>query len=538
MSEVPPWGCPWHGLIRDGQLELPNGESMAFPQTFANGNTALIAVPGVPEVERTAEEAADDAQSGRQWWNKAILSANRIHGRPLPSRDSWLYVDDAGDLWLVSTSFSSGLVSGGTTTVTLRRFGVLGGAVIEHSYSVSVPNMGQDTPSISGSLNSTPTVRKYHSSPTGNAAVFEISLAFGASSPGATDNNRFWQYRPCGWVEVRLSGLGSECSISVEVLKTREQTLGSTYFEPLERTVEVYYLVDPEGSGPIYISTEPPTGPVSAAYDLVAHDIYDGATGRSGFADYIVGMWYDEGGVLHEVSAFRHEESSRTSEPLEHIGATSFPSGASVDGEFRSTQTTLLTFRQGFCIDGIEVDAKQYSAHEVTTSTVLMDNLYGTSESTVTVTFSPGTTYSDTTSYARYMIPEGMYLGGERYAAQTGALAPGNIPSFLMRSRLWALTDLGPEQAPGRWDFALYRFCDQLYGQVNAYFPAGQQNAPYETQYFYAAEVVSPTGQLTLDPIEVTNSKSTIPGFEVLAYGSWCPVTHRAATDTVPVCFT
>ena len=57
-------GTPYHGLVQDGTLVLPNAVAMAYDQPAsgqygaAAGDTHLVEVPGTPEVVRTAEDQA------------------------------------------------------------------------------------------------------------------------------------------------------------------------------------------------------------------------------------------------------------------------------------------------------------------------------------------------------------------------------------------------------------------------------------------------------------------------------------------------
>lgn len=64
-------GTPYHGLVQDGVLVLPNAVAMAYPQPAGTsiknsyGDTHHVVVPGVPGVVRTPEQAAADAAAGR-----------------------------------------------------------------------------------------------------------------------------------------------------------------------------------------------------------------------------------------------------------------------------------------------------------------------------------------------------------------------------------------------------------------------------------------------------------------------------------------
>ena len=121
-------GNPFHGLVKGGQLTLPNGATMPYPQPvgehWKKGSTELIKHPNAPGITRTPEQQAEDTAAGLEWWDRAILSGNQLYGKELPG---WIYIDPNGDRWLVTTTLSSAHLSGGVCTVTLARFGVLGG---------------------------------------------------------------------------------------------------------------------------------------------------------------------------------------------------------------------------------------------------------------------------------------------------------------------------------------------------------------------------------------------------------------------------
>ncbi len=183
---VPPWGCPWHGLIKDGRLQLPNGQEMDFPQPFA-GDTTLVRVPGLPEPAATPE----DATEGRQWWREAIIAGGTLHGRGIGIA-AWIYVDASNRPWLVR--FES--PADGSLSLTIRRFGVLGGALEQYQLTVSLDRaVGGSGPE-----------RFAHATPTGNKAIFQCRG---------------------GWLQVSLEGSAETLSATAVVLKTAEETEGT-----------------------------------------------------------------------------------------------------------------------------------------------------------------------------------------------------------------------------------------------------------------------------------------------------------------------
>lgn len=543
-ENVPPWGCPWHGLVKGGRVYLPNGTSRPYPQpsnTLHNmsGNTSLVARPGVPLVDRTEEEQAADAAAGRQWWNVAVRAGDRLHGREVPA-GNWIYIDPAGDRWLVSLNLN-GAIGGGAANMTLRRFGVLGGAPIEYVYSVTVPDMEQAVPAITGS-DGTLNVLRHHSNPTGSASVFEVSVGFGAPLPGQPDPNRYWPRRPCGWVEVRLSGAGSECEIAVEVLKTRSQTLGSAYLNDFPAESEAYFLVE-EWDGDVLIGTRLTNAPPAAgsnSYLIVYHDISESARLSAGFDDYVIGMWYDNAGQRHELSAYRHVEMTFDSPPLVYEGETWFPVNETITGVFSCTQQTTLAMRFGYRVDGASIHEVEYEASEAADYTLTMSGVWDVSRTgNVFVAFMPGAEIEHTYSTGlEPRPPTGASLGGSWFISQPG-IGPdvGGVPALLSLNYRWGFTPTTGGQLPPPVEFVFYRYSNQLYGLMNWHLP--ESGPPFLYRYNYLPEVVTPHGLGALPEMDLTQSLSVaFNQFELLAYGSWCPVTAAAARDTEPVCFT
>lgn len=184
---VPPWGCPWHGLVRAGELELPNGKRMEFPQPLS-GDTTLIRVPDLPEPSRTPQ----DVEAGRQWWREAILAGGTLHGRAIGG-SGWIYVDSGKRAWLVRLqSPNDGIVN-----LTIRRFGILSGQLEQYQLTVAM-----DRP-----VGGNGQVRFAHATPTGNKAA--------------------WQCHG-GWLQVSLAGSAETLSATVEVLNNAAETEGGT----------------------------------------------------------------------------------------------------------------------------------------------------------------------------------------------------------------------------------------------------------------------------------------------------------------------
>lgn len=229
---APVWGCPWHGLVTNGQLALPNGQSMAWPavmagaQEFLAGTTHLIRAPGVPAISRSTEDATADAAAGRQWKTTALLSGAgmSLHGTALAG---WVYCAADGARWHVPRSAFSGLTFGASTwggMVSVRRFGVLGGAADERSLPFA---LDPQQPVIEG-LSTTLHVDVHAVSADGSRAILMAYVRESALRAERADEMKpCLQALPVGFYLVTLSGGAEGLALSVTVLYGQEETLGA-----------------------------------------------------------------------------------------------------------------------------------------------------------------------------------------------------------------------------------------------------------------------------------------------------------------------
>lgn len=96
-------GHPYHGLVQDGLLTLPNSQPISYPG-LTNGDTQLVAIPNYPAPIRTAEEQARDAINGLEWINYALVTDNHLGGVDLGL--GWLlYIDANQVVWHLKLSY-------------------------------------------------------------------------------------------------------------------------------------------------------------------------------------------------------------------------------------------------------------------------------------------------------------------------------------------------------------------------------------------------------------------------------------------------
>ena len=126
LDKVVMWGHPFHGLVQSGMLTLPNDDTLIYSQPSSADAWALH-LAGVPELTRTAEQLAQDAELGHQWLHKVVLSGQvpQVYGKALVgSAPAWLWRDGAGVVWQFSLPRLSTYQT--SIRVVVRKFGRFG----------------------------------------------------------------------------------------------------------------------------------------------------------------------------------------------------------------------------------------------------------------------------------------------------------------------------------------------------------------------------------------------------------------------------
>lgn len=368
-ASMPPWGCPWHGLVKNSLVHLPNGTPRPYPQPpgtgWRAGSAALIARPGMPEVETPPEQVA----AGMEWRNTATLAGRAsLHGCSLGA-GAWIYIDPDGERWRVTTTLSTAnlLAPPSAVTVTLDRFGVFGGQPQTYEYSVPVPNLGQSTPSI-GSVKAIRAV-VFDVRAQGDGAIFMVYVNWLTAASGARPDDYFGDI-PVGWLELTLAGPGAECAVQVQTLKTRAQTLGAVTGIGAELAVgAVVFFVDDknditfQGSNSYVITrtivrrdVEPP-GDAGALRFAVA----DAATISRSVTGYVLALWYREGSISELVLSATEEYTRSADAPVftEGGGQSTYVDGEKVSDEWYGdavvtySSTGSVETRVTLAVDGV-----------------------------------------------------------------------------------------------------------------------------------------------------------------------------------------
>ncbi|TVT66029.1 MAG: hypothetical protein FHK79_18045 [Pseudomonas sp.] len=504
-------GNPFHGLVKGGQLTLPNAATMPYPQPagehWQQGSTALIKHPNAPGITRTPEQQAEDSAAGLEWWDRAILSGNQLYGKEL---QGWIYIDPNGDRWLVTTTLSTLHISGGTCSFTLARFGVLGGEPESYTYSVAVPNMGQATPAINGTTGTR--VQRYHSSPAGEAAVFEVALEY------SQGYERFWRWRAVGWVEMTLAGPGATCTAAVTVRKTRAQALGTTVLDNPQTTPDSYYLNrQPDGSK---LVQQQPGSDVAAT--LAVHNIVPSPE-RTGFTGWVAGMLYNEAGQLQELTLDNVAETVWSTTPLAYTGPSVVASDEDFAGSFHLDQSWTSTLTMTYKLAGAVIGTHAISISETSAETLTYASNQMTQDYSVSIQCDPGGSFSLSSTGPA----QNAFMGG----AYTYGFSINPAPVIARQLQQWWFTD----GQPARYlQPSPYRYSGQVFGACLWSRPLVSGDTLSRADYL--TKVATPAGSVTL-PALILDKNTDQSTFDLFAYASHCPVTGQTARDSEPVCY-
>lgn len=524
---LPPWGCPWHGLIRSGVLTLPNGETVEMIQP--EGATAALRHPQAPG------NGGDEAPrtDGRQWWPAAILcglgsASPRLHGRPIaPLR--WLYIDPAGEVWGVEHNLTPTSYRVGSATFTLRRFGVLGGKPESYSYIVPVSAAGLGQPDDgAGEFNvADTTFWLRHANAVGSGAIMQLAYSPGSQTALSV-----------GWFEIRLAGGGRSCTITLQPLATRARTMG------VDRTAStsssVFSYVNEASTAE---DTRTPTPPCTGRYRRTTNYVMGAnqpglarverkeSRAAAGRAEWIYAMWYDEAGAVQEVQASWGYTSVATMAPPavstdspEITGYDNLTDGSGTScysselirdslGKFTLSQegeARIDIWIRLKASDGTEVEASRWR-HRVWSSS-----------HTYSQRISGGIPVWDVAG--SITIAED-WVGGNHQESTTPSTDPSMTPTGYAGPLIdpwviaWELT--WPDDSGGLQLISadVVRHAGQLAGI--------RERSPDHDLYQH---IVTPRGAETLDAISVDRGSAL--------YVSYCPVTYQIARDTVPVCWT
>lgn len=211
-------GPPFHGVVVDGTLTLPNSGTMAYTDPD-NPDTFRFKGPHSWTPNRSAGDITDDTTNGYQWLDYAILAGSGFQYAG-SNIGGWMWTDSAGNNWKVTTTLTA--QDPGTTpinaTVTFTKWGMIGAAAETHTVNISISDIQQTgfaslrTEGDGGDI-----ILLCDVSPDGSKAAFVMGLS----------GSDFIRTYSLGFLEITLSGSGSGVTASLAVARSRTQTLGN-----------------------------------------------------------------------------------------------------------------------------------------------------------------------------------------------------------------------------------------------------------------------------------------------------------------------
>lgn len=122
-------GLPYHGLVRNGELTLPNGRTITYGATFVDGSCHVVRnTAGANTRAFSAEEVAHDTAEGKEWLDYGLVASGNLGSAGICRMGYWLYCDPAGTVWIMRLRhqyFSAAPTSRTFEVIVVGRFGVL-----------------------------------------------------------------------------------------------------------------------------------------------------------------------------------------------------------------------------------------------------------------------------------------------------------------------------------------------------------------------------------------------------------------------------
>ncbi|QMV62779.1 hypothetical protein VUJ49_22685 [Pseudomonas berkeleyensis] len=248
LDEPDAFGCTVHGLVASfaGVERRKVGEQLwPLPEGYMDslrviperhvedfGDTHLLRVPGVPELDWEAQELQAETAAGRVWQNYALLSGMGpgLFGHPLRG---WVYVDDEGKRWLIQPAefypspWGGQLSQSGSASLafTVRPFGELGAEPVEPwTVSASLVDIGQANPAGLADFAGTPQGSTLLYMRVANISSAGRQLIIGLYPSVTYINDR--RDLPYGFLMLSVAGTDQDIAVTLEVLRSRSQTLG------------------------------------------------------------------------------------------------------------------------------------------------------------------------------------------------------------------------------------------------------------------------------------------------------------------------
>lgn len=551
-------GTPYHGLVQDGVLVLPNAVAMAYPQPAGTsiknsyGDTHHVVVPGTPAIVRTPEQAAADAAAGHDWRSTATLSGARqqLYGQPL---DGWIYIDPAGERWRVQPSIGEyddiNLYAPLSFSVRLTRFGEIrpGGVDEYYDYPVTIADLQQGAAPLNVFGAAVTAGRLHINGIRSDGSAAALMIFFGDQTVRYETVNFLTELEnlpgrlPLGWIQITISGAGAAASVAASVLYSRDQTLEVSTQTAPQVTWQAgwYYKTDSFGVVtewlPYNAEIRPPPpdgtwlGPATRNYPVAEYEDIERRTSA------IIGVW-PNGASWSVVRRVVRNLRSAAAPAMATMAATPYET---------STRTTVMSESVEF---SIEVDG-------VPISTIVCS---GTRTRTAHTRYLPSGGGDDYESWADNQ--DAYEIGEQSFTDTSSEYATWSAPDV---NSIWSSlgAPIGINARGGAISGGLYtQQAAAIAGTglviVSAFslaqYAAGSRSWLQEVRYSnnlvglrLVKEWAAASADWTADhyppvsPSGLHGVKTTLPYRDWLRYyGSWCPQTEQAVWGAdEPVCW-
>lgn len=353
FNYIKTFGSPWHGIVKNGLLSLPNGGVMEYPQP-GNGDTVLVKFSGLPGINRSGAQVVLDAEQGKSWRNYAIISGTgQLYGKNIPSR--WLHRDEEGRVWAVNVS--QPVPNSSLLQLTLSDFGRIGLSLTPRDNVVLNLNVG-------ATLFGAPSMLDVR--PDGNQAVFRGNVGSDI------------------YFTISLSGLMASASIVKTQAETTVTVSGSinTDDDNLGEPVAIYRLDGPgsvaEWSTSPLDGAGPPTSIGENRVRIRNNGIYQKRT-------IITRAFYGRNSQLKFVAVEMYREAKsvtteNTSVEAEISATLNFCTGSG--GGFSSVNSitkneVVNTYSYSVLLDDVLVQKYNVTASRFSSETLTRDTVYG-----------------------------------------------------------------------------------------------------------------------------------------------------------------
>lgn len=265
------FGDPWHGLIKNGVIELPNATTRALSGAVPIGGDCLkVMRPGQAALDQTPTELA----AGMEWRNYGLISGyNRvIFGVELNSL-SWLYIAPDNSVWQVDYANGAG-------SLAFTRFGDF-----DHAAAGAVQITGV------GTTNTEYNTRCLDVTATGDKAIIssEIGTIYQQASRGVPNILR-------GVFLIAISGTPPNASATWMVLADEVACQGVRSNTRMHNVVRPYYLADDDTvNGPPFVIQDSLTSHVwsySVPTDVGYVDLGPTLPAGKSFVKWAIGGYY------------------------------------------------------------------------------------------------------------------------------------------------------------------------------------------------------------------------------------------------------